>query len=397
MYFSDIWRTPLLEDSHRVLAKRLLNWPIPEIDEEPDDFRAPVLTLLKAMASEGILDLIIPESGSRIDLRAVCLAREIISYRSGGLADSAFTMQGIGTAPLWLSGNDTLARQYLPRAKSGSAIAAFALTEQVAGSDVANITTSAVRDGDGYVLNGTKTFITNAGIADHYIIVARTGEAPGARGLSAFLVDSDTKGLSTTAQHFIAPHAGGELAITDCRVGADRLIGVPGGGFALAMSTFDIFRASVGAAALGLARRAYDEALTRTAERELFGRKMIEMDGVQSRLAQMITALEGASLLVYRAAWAKDTTGQRCTREVSMAKLVATEAADRIVDAAVQLFGGAGVTRGSVVERLYREIRPMRIYEGASEVQELVIGRDLAKQQMKARADRDQSPMSTKD
>jgi acyl-CoA dehydrogenase len=385
MLFSDIWRTPLLDDSHRALAERLASWRIPEVEEDPADFRAPVLLLLKAMAEEGILDLIIPQSGGKIDLRAVCLAREILSYRSGGLADSAFTMQGIGTAPLWLSGNDTLAPQYLPRARSGRAIAAFALTEQVAGSDVANITTSAVRDGDGYVLNGTKTFITNAGIADYYIVVARTGEAPGARGLSAFLVDSDARGLSTVAQHFIAPHAGGELTLSNCRVGAERLIGVAGGGFALAMSTFDIFRASVGAAALGLARRAFDEAVTRTGGRELFGRKMIEMDGVQSRLAQMASALDGAGLLVYRAAWAKDTTGQRCTREVSMAKLVATEAADSVVDAAVQLFGGAGVTKGSVVERLYRELRPMRIYEGASEVQELVIGRDIARQQMKTR------------
>jgi acyl-CoA dehydrogenase len=394
---SDIWRTPLLEDSHRALAKRLLDWPIPAVDEDPADFRAPVLALLKAMAEEGILDLVIPASGTRIDLRAVCLAREILSYRSGGLADSAFTMQGIGTAPLWLSRNDGLASRYLPRAKTGAAIAAFALTEQVAGSDVARIATSAVRDGDAYVLNGTKTLITNAGIADHYIIIARTGEAPGARGLSAFLVDSDTKGLSATAQHFIAPHAGGELALADCRVPADRLIGAPGGGFALAMSTFDIFRASVGAAALGLARRAYDEALKRTTERELFGRKMIEMEGVQSRLAQMTAALDGAGLLVYRAAWAKDTTEERCTREVSMAKLVATEAADRVVDAAVQLFGGAGVTKGSVVERLYREVRPMRIYEGASEVQELVIGRDLARQQLRARAKHDRSPMNPED
>jgi acyl-CoA dehydrogenase len=380
MQFSDIWRTPLVEERHRVLATRLLSCSLPEIAEEPGEFREPVRTLLAAMAGQGILDLVIPEPGGQIDLRAVCLAREILSYRIGGLADSAFTMQGIGTAPLWLSGSAALAKQYLPNAKSGKTIAAFALTEQAAGSDVANIAMSAVRDGNAYILNGVKTFITNAGIADHYIVIARTGEAPGARGLSAFLVDADTKGLSSRAQHFIAPHAGGELTLADCRVGAERLIGVPGGGFALAMATFDIFRASVGAAALGLGRKAFDEAVARTGKRELFGRRMIEIDGVQSRLARMTTALDGAGLLVYRAAWAKDTSGQRCTREVSMAKLVATEAASEVIDTAVQLFGGAGVTKGCVVERLYREIRPMRIYEGASEVQELVIARELVRQ-----------------
>jgi acyl-CoA dehydrogenase len=229
------------------------------------------------------------------------------------------------------------------------------------------------------VLNGAKTFITNAGIADFYVLVARTGEAPGARGLTAFLIDADTPGLTTEQQHFVAPHAGGTVTLTDCRVPAARLVGAPGGGFKLAMQTFDIFRTSVAAAALGFGRRAIDEAVARVTGRQLFGKPMAEMDGVQSKLAEMVSEIEGAALLTYRAAWAKDTTGGRCTAEVSLAQLVATEAAQRVVDGAVQLFGGAGVTVGSIVEHLYREVRPLRIYEGASEVQRLVIAREVLK------------------
>jgi acyl-CoA dehydrogenase len=382
MSFSSIWDTPLLGDRHRALAERLLAWDIPHVEEEPADFGPPVRTMLGAMAREGLLDLIIPElcdGMPQIDVRAVCLVREILAYRSGGLADTAFVMQGIGTAPLWLAGGGELAAQYLRKARAGETIAAFALTEPDAGSDVASITTSAVRDGDDYVLNGAKTYITNAGIADHYLILARTGEAPGARGLSAFLVDAGTPGLTTETQDFVAAHAGGTIRLEDVRVPSARRVGPAGGGFKLAMATFDIFRVSVGAAAIGFARRALDEALERTGQRQLFGKPMAEMEGVQTKLADMATDAESAALQVYRAAWRKDMTGERCTREVSMAKLVATEAAQRVVDSAVQLFGGAGVLRGSVVERLYREVRPMRIYEGASEVQRLVIGRELTR------------------
>ncbi|MDB5703822.1 MAG: acyl-CoA dehydrogenase [Sphingomonas bacterium] len=382
MSVSPIWRTPFLEDRHRALADRLLAWDIPEVDHDPEDFDPPVRLMLRAMAAEGLLDLIIPAPGQSpmsVDLRAICLVREVLAYRSGGLADTSFVMQGIGTAAIWLSGSEATAGTYLARARRGETIAAFALTEPETGSDVANITTSATRDGDDYILNGAKTFISNAGIADHYLIVARTGEAPGARGLSAFLVDADTPGLATEKQRYIAAHAGGSLALHDVRVPASRLIGTPGGGFKLAMATFDIFRASVGAAAIGFGRRALDEALDRTRHRQLFGKRMADMDGVQTKLAEMATEIEAAGLLVYRAAWAKDSTGQRCTREVSMAKLIATESAQNVIDAAVQLFGGAGVTHGSVVERLYREVRPMRIYEGASEVQKLVIAREMLK------------------
>jgi acyl-CoA dehydrogenase len=374
---SAIWRTPFLEERHRALAERLLAWDLPEIEHDPEDFGPPVRTVLRALAAEGLLDLIIPCDGAAVDLRAVCLVREILAYRSGGIADTSFVMQGIGTAAIWMAGSRGDAKRYLDSARAGETVAAFALTEPDTGSDVANITSSATRDGDGYVLNGAKTFISNAGVADHYLVVARTGEGPGARGLSIFLVDADAPGLTITPQRYVAAHAGGSLSFADVRVTADRLIGTPGGGFKAAMATFDIFRASVGAAALGFGRRALNEALDRTTSRQLFGRRMADMDGVQTQLADMATALENAGMQVYRAAWAKDTSGERCTREVSMAKMVATEAAQQVIDAAVQLFGGAGVTHGSVVERLYREVRPMRIYEGATEVQKLVIAREM--------------------
>jgi acyl-CoA dehydrogenase len=382
MSVSPIWHTPFLEDRHRALVEKLLAWDIPEVDHDPEDFDLPVRLMLRAMAAEGLLDLIIPAPGKSpmsVDLRAICLVREVLAYRCGGLADTSFVMQGIGTAAIWLSGSEATAGDYLARARRGETIAAFALTEPETGSDVANITTGAIRDGSDYVLDGAKTFISNAGIADHYLIIARTGEAPGARGLSAFLVDAGTPGLTTEKQRYVAAHAGGSLTLHNVRVPASRLIGTPGGGFKLAMATFDIFRASVGAAAIGFGRRALDEALDRTKNRQLFGKRMADKDGVQTKLAEMATEIEAAGLLVYRAAWAKDNTGQRCTREVSMAKLVATESAQNVIDAAVQLFGGAGVTHGSVVERLYREVRPMRIYEGASEVQKLVIAREILK------------------
>jgi acyl-CoA dehydrogenase len=375
-----IWQTPFLDDDHRRLADRLLAWSIPEIDHEPVDFRPPVQRLLGAMAQEGLLDLIIPASGqTTVDLRAICLVREILAYRSGGVADTSFVMQGIGTAPIWLAGAGDRLSDTLDRARRGEAIAAFALTEPETGSDVANLTTAAVRDGGAYVINGAKTYITNGGIADHYVLVARTGEAEGSRGLTAFLIDADTPGLTCETQRFMAAHAGGSLWLNDCRVPVDRMIGAPGGGFKTAMMTFDIFRASVGAAALGFARRALDEVLERVTTRQLFGKPMGELEGIQIQLADMATEIDNASMQVFRAAWLKDTSRGRATKEVSMAKLVATEVAGSVLDKAVQIFGGAGVTIGSTVERLYREVRPMRIYEGASEVQKLVIARDLLK------------------
>lgn len=378
------WDTPFFEDHHRAFAQTLLALDLPEVDEESADLAGISRTLARAMGEQGLLDIVVPpgvEDGkAAIDLRAVCLAREVLAYRFGDLADSVFVMQGIGTAALWQSGATHLCRRYLPAARRGEAIAALALTEPETGSDVANITTRADRDGDGWRITGEKTFISNAGFADHYVVIARTGEAPGARGLTAFLVDADAPGLTTGDPiHFMAAHPAAPVHFDAVPVSADRVIGLPGQGFKVAMATFDVFRASVGAAGIGAGRRALDESLARVTSRRLFGRPMAEMDGVQTKLADMATTLEQAALCVYRAAWAKDTTGGRCTRDVSMAKLAGSEAAHMVVDAAVQLFGGLGVTRGSVVEKLYREVRPMRIYEGASEVQKLVIARDLIK------------------
>lgn len=382
---SSLWRTPFLQTHHHELIDALLAWDMPDLPHEPEEFEHPVREILSDMADQGLLDFIVPGAKPDefvVDVRAICLIREILTYRSGGLADTSFVMQGIGTGVFWLSGMARQFHEVLTHVRRGKSIAAFALTEPDAGSDVANITTSARRDGGGYVLNGTKTYISNAGIADHYVVIARTGEAPGSRGLSAFFVPADTPGLTTEKQQFVAPHAGGMVTLTDCRVPGKHMIGEPGQGFRLAMKTFDIFRVSVGAAAVGFGRRALDEAITRTTARTLFDKKMIEIDGVQAKLAEMATEMDTAGLHVYRAAWAKDVRGGRCSLEVSMAKMVATEAAQRVVDDAVQIFGGAGVLRGGVIERLYREVRPMRIYEGATEVQKLIIGRELAASQV---------------
>ena len=291
-----------------------------------------------------------------------------------------FTMQGIGTLALQQHGTPAQQARYLDPCRRGESVAAFALTEPDSGSDAAATATSATRDGDEYVLNGDKTLISNAGFADHYIVIARTGEAAGARGLSAFIVDAETPGLTCGEPiDFIAEHPAASVAFRDCRVPADALIGESGQGFKVAMGAFDIFRPSVGAAAVGLARRALEEVLTRVRNRELFGEPMGNMQSIQMTLADMAADIDTAALAVYRAAWARDERGERDAYPSSMAKLVAAEAAGRVVDKAVQIFGGAGVTRGSLIEKLYREARPMRIYEGASEVQKVIIARSLLK------------------
>jgi acyl-CoA dehydrogenase len=331
--------------------------------------RAGWLRYLAPSASGGALD--------KIDVRSLCLIRETLAFHSG-VGDCAFALQGLGSAPITLFGSDAQRKRYLPSVVDGTRIAAFALSEPESGSDVANVTTSARRDGDAYVLHGTKAWISNAGIADHYVVFARTGEAPGAKGLSAFVLDADTPGLRITEKpEIIAPHAIGTLSLEGCRVQASALLGQPGDGFKIAMSTLDIFRASVGAAALGFARRAMHEALRRASSREVFGRKLAQMQATQMRLSDMAVDIDTSALLVYRAAWLKDTQDERITLESAMAKLHATEAAQRVIDSAVQLFGGLGVTVGSVVERLYREIRPLRIYEGTSEIQRIVIATQL--------------------
>ena len=314
-----------------------------------------------------------------IDSRSLCLAREILA-RHEGLADFAFAMQGLGSGAISIAGTEELKRRYLPRVAKGEAIAAFALSEPDAGSDVGAMTTSARRDGEHYVLDGEKTWISNGGIADFYCVFARTGEDAGARGLSAFVVDADTPGLEVSARiQLIAPHPMASLRFSGCRVKSAQRLGESGQGFKVAMQTLDIFRASVAAAALGFARRALDEALARARGRKMFGQTLAEFQLTQAALADMVTAIDSAALLTYRAAWLRDVKGARTTREAAMAKMVATESAQQVIDRALQICGGLGVVSGHPVEKLYREIRALRIYEGATEVQKLIIARETLK------------------
>jgi acyl-CoA dehydrogenase len=363
---------PFFEDRHRALKDELdaFGAGLGALAHADEDVDATCRALVRRLAEAGLLRL-----SAELDVRSLCLARETLAYY-GGLPDFAFAMQGLGSGAVSLFGTDAQKAGLLPRVVAGEAITGFALSEPEAGSDVAALATTARLDGDSYVLDGLKTWISNGGIADAYTVFARTGEAPGARGLSAFLVDAGTPGLRIAERiDVIAPHPLATLAFEGCRVPVDRLIGESGSGFKVAMATLDVFRSTVGAAALGFARRAFDETLARVSSRELFGAPLADLQLVQGKLADMALEIDSAALLVYRAAWAKDTGGGRITREAAMAKLHATEAAQRVIDAAVQLHGGLGVTSGHPVERLYREIRALRIYEGASEVQQVIIAR----------------------
>jgi acyl-CoA dehydrogenase len=369
---------PFFEPHHHGLAERVLAWSAGEHGHDPDpDFARQCRAIVRSLGKAGLLDFVVPGRVEDFDVRSLCVIREGLTYEEA-LHDAMFTMQGIGTLAIQQHGTAAQKERYLDRCRSGEAVAAFALTEPEGGSDVAATATVATRDGDHYVLDGAKTLISNAGFADHYIVIARTGEAPGSRGLSAFIVDADTPGLECGPPiDFIAEHPAASLAFHGCRLGPEALIGEAGQGFKVAMGAFDIFRPSVGAAAVGLARRAYRETLARVTTRQLFGAPMSGLQSVQMAIADMAADLDTAALAVYRAAWAHDVRGDRGSYGPSMAKLVGAEAAGRIVDRGVQLCGGMGVTRGSVIERLYREARPMRIYEGASEVQKLIIGRQV--------------------
>jgi alkylation response protein AidB-like acyl-CoA dehydrogenase len=367
---------PFLDDEHRALALALDAWASEHVGDLPEPGERELddhcRNLVARLAQGGWLEKTVD---APLDVRALCLARETLAYHHA-LADFCFAMQGLGSGAISLFGTEDQRTRYLPAVAGGALIAAFALSEPEAGSDVASIATTATAEGDGYVLDGEKTWISNGGLADFYVVFARTGEAPGARGLSAFVVDADAPGLSVAERiPMSAPHPLARLELDGCRVPAAQRIGAPGEGFKVAMATLDVFRSTVGAAALGFARRALDEALARTTERELFGAPMADLQLVQAKLAEMALGVDASALLVYRAAWTKDVGGGRVTREAAMAKLHATETAQRTIDDAVQLFGGLGVTVGSVVERLYREVRALRIYEGASEVQQLIIAR----------------------
>jgi len=370
---------PFFEDRHRAWAERVRAWArdnLQHVDHADTD--ASCRNLVSRMGAAGLLKVTAPGEGNeKLDVRTLVLAREALASHDG-LADFAFAMQGLGAGPISLFGNDAQRAEWLPKTRSGEAIAAFALSEPASGSDVANIATAARRDGTEYVLDGEKTWISNGGIADLYIVFARTGEAPGARGLSAFIVRGDNPGL-TVAERIpvIAPHPLARMRFENCRVPATALIGNPGEGFRIAMATLDVFRTTVGAAALGFARRALAETARRVQKRELFGAPMSDLQMVQSHVADMVTEIDAAALLVYRAAWTKDMGAARITREAAMAKLYATEAAQRVIDAAVQLHGGMGVVSGHPIETLYREIRALRIYEGASEVQKIIIARSV--------------------
>ena len=371
---------PFFEPRHRELADRLETWAAQNLSHiDHDDTDRACRNLVAALGREGWLKFTAPGEGDveKIDVRTLALIRETLA-RHSGLADFAFAMQGLGAGPISFFGDDEQRKTWLPKTRSGKAIAAFSLSEPASGSDVANIATTARRDGNGFVIDGEKTWISNGGIADFYIVFARTGEAPGARGLSAFVVEAGSPGLKVAERlNTIAPHPLARLRFEGCRVPASAQIGRGGDGFKIAMATLDVFRTSVGAAALGFARRALDETLKRAADRHLFGAPLADLQMVQGHLADMALEIDAAALLIYRAAWTKDMGAARVTREAAMAKLFATEAAQRVIDNAVQIHGGDGVRSGHPVETLYREIRALRIYEGASDVQKIVIARSV--------------------
>lgn len=382
---------PFFEPRHAELARTLDDWAGRHIaDMHGPDVDAECRNLVKTLGPGGWLRHAVAgkaHGGAQeaIDTRAICLIRETLA-RHSGLADFAFAMQGLGSGAISLAGSEMQRQKYLPRVAAGEAISAFALSEAEAGSDVAAMACTARADGAHYVLDGEKTWISNGGIADFYVVFARTGEAPGARGISAFIVEADTPGFEVAERiELIAPHPLARLRFTHCRVPASQRVGAAGEGFKVAMRTLDVFRTSVAAASLGFARRAFDEALQRATTRKMFGGVLADFQLTQAKLAQMATAIDSAALLTYRAAWMRDQ-GHNVTREAAMAKMTATENAQQVIDAAVQMLGGLGVVSGQPVERLYREIRALRIYEGATEVQQLIIARDLLRSAEPAQA-----------
>ena len=380
---------PFFDESHRSFKSQLQTWTrqqfadLHDHDESRDAIDRECVSLVKALGQGGWLKPAIAGhmhggAADVIDTRTICMLREELAWHHG-LADFAFAMQGLGSGAISLKGTPEQQAEYLPRVAKGEALAAFALSEPDAGSDVAAMQCSAVDTAEGYRLNGFKTWISNGGIADFYVVFARTGEAPGARGISAFIVDAHSPGLEIAERiDVVAPHPLAKLHFNNVLVPHAKRIGAAGEGFKVAMATLDVFRTSVAAASLGFARRALDESITWAKQRKMFGQSLGDFQITQSKLAQMATLLDAATLLTYRAAWLRDQ-GQRITQEAAMAKMTATENAQQIIDMAVQMHGGMGVKKGCIVESLYREIRALRIYEGATEVQQLIIGRDLLK------------------
>ena len=377
---------PFFEGGHRALKQRLDAWCSDQLphgahDESRDAVDAQCQQLVRLLGQGGWLRHAVAgraqgAAADAIDTRELCLLRETLAFHNG-LADFAFAMQGLGSGAISLMGSPEQKQAYLPRVAGGQALAAFALSEPDAGSDVAAMQCAATPTATGYEINGLKTWISNGGIADFYVVFARTGEAPGARGITAFIVDAESPGLSIQERiDVVAPHPLATLRFDKVQVPASRRIGAAGEGFKVAMATLDVFRTSVAAAALGFARRALHESLAWARSRRMFGQALGDFQITQARLAQMATLLDAATLLTYRAAWLRDQ-GRRITREAAMAKMTATENAQQVIDIAVQMHGGMGVRKGCIVESLYREIRALRIYEGATEVQQLIIGKDL--------------------
>jgi acyl-CoA dehydrogenase len=369
---------PFFDDRHRAFAADIEAWAETNADvlhrHGDHDLDGDCRAILKALADGGWLRNAVPDADGKLDVRTLCLTRETLARRSG-LADFVFAMQGLGSGPISLFGTAEQKARWLPGVAAGQTIAAFALSEPEAGSDVAAMAMTARRDGHSWVLDGVKTFISNGGLADRYTVFARTGDG-GAKGISAFVVDADTPGFEIVERiPLMAPHPLATIRFNACRIDGDRILGEPGQGFRIAMGTLDVFRSTVAAAALGFSRRAFDEAAGRAVSRRLFGAPMSDLQLVQASLADMALRIDASALLIYRAAWLKDQGAPRVTREAAMAKLYATDEAQVVIDQAVQLFGGLGVTAGHPVERLYREIRALRIYEGASEVQKIVIAR----------------------
>jgi alkylation response protein AidB-like acyl-CoA dehydrogenase len=375
---------PFFEERHRTLARELEAWAAAHVPHSHGaDVDAECKALVRSLGQGGWLAHAVGGTAyggaaDVIDTRAICIIRETLA-RHSGLADFAFAMQGLGSGAITLAGTPAQKTAYLRRVARGEAISAFALSEPDAGSDVAAMQCAAHAEGNDYVLEGEKTWISNGGIADVYVVFARTGEAPGSRGISAFIVEAGTPGFEIAERiDVIAPHPLARLRFNGCRIPAAQRIGGPGEGFKIAMRTLDVFRTSVAAAALGFARRAMEEALRRVTTRKMFNQVLADFQLTQAKLAQMATTIDSAALLTYRTAWQRDR-GRNVTREAAMAKMVATEGAQQVIDAAVQMFGGQGVVSGEPVERLYREIRSLRIYEGATEVQQLIIARELLK------------------
>ncbi len=371
---------PFLEDHHKTLALELDEWchnQLGEISHERADADNVCCGLVKKFGHAGWLRYAVPEAyggiHEKLDVRSLCLIREILASHDG-LADFAFAMQGLGSGTLSLFGSEGQKKSYLTAVGKGDKIAAFALSEPNAGSDVAAMSTCFREEGDELVLNGCKTWISNGGIADYYTVFAREEGTKGSKGVSAIIVDATTEGLTIAEKiEVTAPHPLAKLDFSDCRVPKSALIGEKGSGFKYAMATLDVFRTTVGAASMGFAKRAMDEAMKRATSRQIFGAPMTELQIIQSKLGDMALNIDASALLIYRAAWVKDCVADRVTREAAMAKLYATEAAQKVIDDAIQIFGGQGVVFGEVVERLYREVRSLRIYEGASEVQKIII------------------------